>query len=351
MNSSSYNQTIKSLDYWFEAYGIPSALNKFYVYMLLPMNVITLGIDLFSFFVLFKRPFLTSIFYNYIKVYFLNSIIICLFLITAFVSVTHGVFNFTNSYATLFYGCYIYGPLLSTFYLNGSLIEISMVVERCLYFLPPKYKKIKVIGFNNYCLLLLLASAIINWPLYFILVPAYIDVPLKDFDQITAFRIYYWGVNTSFSNTLYGNIIMYIFYFIRDILPLVTKIMLNILLVNLIKEYLNKLKIEKIEFSNRISTSMLQSNFSPPRTENSAFLSKADRNQTISAIVMCIFSLFEHMFYILSYILYFLGISYVSNIIYYVVLVSLTLKHGCNFFIFYNFNYLFRVEVKKSLKI
>ena len=351
MNSSSFTQTIKSLDYWFEAYGIPTALNKLYVYMLIPINIITLGIDLFSFVVLFKRPFLASIFYKYIKVYFLNSIIICLFLITAFVCITHGVFDFTNSYATLFYGCFFFAPLLSTFYLNGSLIEISMVIERCLYFLPPKYKKIKVVSFNNYCLLLLIASGIINWPLYFILIPAYIDVAQKDLDQITAFRIYYWAVNTSFSNTLHGNIILYILYFIRDILPLVTKIILNIFLVNLVKKYLKKLKIEKIEFSNRISTSMLQSDFPPSMSKNSAFLSKADRNQTISAICMCIFSLFEHMFYILSYILYFLGNSYVSNIIYYVVLVSLTLKHGCNFFIFYNFNYLFRVEVKKSLKI
>ena len=347
MNSN--NETFSSIDFMYESYGEPAIINKLYVYMLLPLNITTLGIDLFSFFVLLRKPFLTSIFYNYIKVYFLNSIIICLFLITAFVSVTHGVFNFTNSYATLFYGCYIYGPLLSTFYLNGSLIEISMVVERCLYFLPPKYKKIKIISFNRFCLILLAFCAIVNLPMYFILLPSYEDVYL---DEFISFRIYYWDSNTNFTKTALGKSLLLILYLIRDILPLLAKIMLNIMLVNLVRKYFKRLKMEKIAFAERISTSVLhlKKDANSRLNENSTYISKTDKNQTLIAIFMCIFSLFEHIFYALSYALYFMGNSYEYKIVYYLVLVSLTLKHASNFFIFYNFNYLFRVEVKKSLR-
>ena len=75
------------------------------------------------------------------------------------------------------------------------------------------------------------------------------------------------------------------------------------------------------------------------------------KNQTYISLIMCIFSILEHLFYIFSYILYFLNEYSDSNIFFYVATLFITNKHLFNILILYKFNSLFKSELQKFLNL
>ena len=347
--NSSLNETFQNLEYWFLVVGNSWLFDQLYVYTLLPFYLIALGFALLSYLILAKKEFDNNSFFKYMRAYVLNSIFLFAILATTFIPLTKFVFKFTNSYESIFYGCYFYIPLLSVFYLNSSFIEICIVVERLLYFLPAKYQRIKIIGFNKFSILLFLVCFLISLPNFFLAYPGYMDVKL---DKDTTFRIYFWG-NTEFSQSFIGFIINGLMYFVRDILTLIVKIILNIKLIIMVRNYLSKIKMEKLAFAEKISSGLVLHNKisnKPAIVNDCEYISKTERNQTYIALSMCIFSLFNHLFYTLTYMLYFANIKQPSSISFYMALITLGLKHVSNFFILYKYKYSFRVVLKNSLK-
>ena len=347
--NSSQNITYHDLEYWFCAYGQPWIMDYLYVYTLLPFFLISFGFSLLSYYVLWKKEFNNNSFFKYTRAFVLNSIFLFAILTTSFIAISRRVFNFTNTYEAIDYATYFYIPVLSMFYLNSSLIEICLVIERLLYFLPVKYKRVKTIGFEKLSLILIILSVIISLPNYFLFYPTYMDVKL---DVNTTFRLYYGG-NTEFTSSFTGLVMLALMYFIRDILTLVVKIILNIKLIIMVRNYLNKIKREKLEFALKISSgSELHGKIvdGVKNVNESGYISKTERNQTYIALSMCIFSLFNHLFFTLSYILSFLKSQELAGITIYLTLVSLGLKHVSNFFILYKYKYLFRNKLKRSLR-
>ena len=343
MNSSNNNETFFGLDYWLSRLNGPYVMEAFFIYTLLPLSILSLGLNLISFKILScKKEFGSSPFYGYLRAYALNSSALSLVLTTAPVFIANRTFNFVNGYENIFYGCFFYNPLISTLYLNSTLLEIFIVIERGLYFLPSRFKRFKKVGVRKICILLLALSLLISLPMFFMSYPEYMTIKL---DKDTEKRIYYWGV-APFSLSVFGKIITIMMYFIRDILTLVIKIVFNVVLVYLVRKYTNKLKMEKIEFALKISSPELHQNNKNGAQED--YISKTDRKQTLLAIIMCVFSLFEQVLYIVPFFLYFFK-SDLTRLFYYLDMLSLALKHFCNFFIFYKFNYFFRTEFKKSL--
>ena len=166
MNSTNF--TFKSLDSWLKAYGYPFYLEILYIFILTPLSVLTFTSNLVTYLVLRKKQFMNSEFFRYLRLYVLNGCIISLIIITAFTSVTHQLFKFTNTYETIFYGCYIYFPLLSIFYFFSGLLEICVVFERLLFFLPRRFKRIKILSFETFFILLFIISISFNIPAYFL---------------------------------------------------------------------------------------------------------------------------------------------------------------------------------------
>ena len=343
MNST--NNTIKSLDSWLKAYGYPFYLEILYIFILTPLSVLTFASNLVTYMVLRKKQFMTSEFFRYLRLYVLNGCIISLIIITAFTSVTHQLFKFTNTYETIFYGCYIYFPLLSIFYFFSSLLEICVVFERLLFFLPRRFKRIKILSFKTFHILMFIISIAINIPAYFLFETAYVDI---EYAKDSWFRLYFYGT-TQFSNTAIGRAIRYVGYSIRDLLPLVVKVILNIMTVNQVKKHLNKIRNEKIEFALKISTNKLH-NKQDTVLIKCNYISRTDKNQTYIAVIMCVFSLLEHFFYISSFSIYFFKLYESSNSLYYLALMSIILKHFSNFFILFKFNFLFRSQIKRNVK-
>ena len=341
--NSSLNETTSEADVLLNLINKLSALQYAYVYLLMPSSLIAIGVNILIFMVLRSKEFRSKTFFFFFKLNVINSILLSLVIMTSFVGLTKKVFEFTNSYAAGVYSAYFYGPLLSTLYLNNSLLEIGIVIERSLYFMPSKYNRLKLTDFKILGSMAFFLSFAISLPLFFIAQPGYQDFQI---DANQTFRLYSWRMS-DFSTSLAGKSITYTMYFLRDALPLISNLALNFISVLLIRKYKKRLQNEKLAFAIKISN---PSKIQTPNAElrnSECYISRTDRNQTYIAIIVSVLSSFKHAFYILSYILFSLNEVDSFRIIYFLALISIILKHISNFFILYKFSFLFRTKFKK----
>lgn len=336
MNSSINETSIEA-----SLIGKLPAIQYMYVCLLIPLSLIAVGFNITILMVLKSKEFKAKTFFDYFQLNVINSIILSLVITTSFVGLTKNIFEFTNSYAASFYFCYIYTPLLSTFYMTNSLLEICIVYERCVYFMPSKYNKLKLIHFKKLGILVFLISFLVSFPVFFLVNPGYTDFQT---DVNETFCFYFWRIS-NLSMSSFGKIVTYLMYFFRDILPLIFKLGLNLGSVLLIRGYKKRLEKEKLAFAFKISNP--SANHIKEFTNEQCYISRTDRNQTCIAIIVSAFSLFKHAFYIFSYVLLSMEWLEMFNIFFFLALICLTLKHISNFFILYKFSYLFRTKLKK----
>ena len=344
MNSTA--QTSFTLDYWLGLVGSSKILDSLYLYVLTPISALAIILNSIALHIQHKKPFRNSTFNEYLKIYTFNSLLLSLLQTTAFTNKTYRLFSFTNTYEAMFYGCYFYTPLVSILYINISLLEICIIVRRILYFnkypfIFRKYFKTKIV-----CSILLLISILVNFLIYFMFKPYYVQVIIEDNSL--------FGINfiiqTEFFLTLSGTMLIHVMFEIRDILILLVKLVLNIILVVLIRRYIIKIKTEKKEFSMRISTNMLHTEV-PISDKAPNYLNSTERNQTYLAIIMCVFSAIKHLFYIASYIIKFINNDNFAFYIYYLFLLSISIESLTNFLLLYKYNNLFKCEFRKSFSL
>jgi hypothetical protein len=176
---------------------------------------------------------------------------------------------------------------------------------------------------------------------FFVNYPGIDDVLL---DNGLTHRFYNWGV-TEFALSPAGVGITYALYAIRDLISLVAKILLNILTVNLVRKYFNKISATSdVQSGNKIN--YLRSKDQVVNINQKTYITEVDRNLTYTGIIMCVLSSFENMFVIVSYVLINYQISY---ILFYVSYFMLAVKHFTNLFVLYSFNSFFREEFRKKL--
>ena len=346
MNSSSTRtqQTFyPRLEFWLNLIGAKIAYEYLNFYFILIVSLVGFFLNSTSLLILTRKSLFTSTdFYKFMRVYTLNSMILSLFLASTFVTTSYRFLSISSSYARSLFYVYVYVPFLCYFYLNSSLLEICMVFERISYFLPTRNRIIKKIGFKKLCLVVFSLSALVNSINYTLYTPSFLDAAV---DENTVYRLFFLTYS-AFSLTLGGKVLAYVMYFFRDILTMVIKLVLNGMSVVLLRSYLTKLKKEKRTFAERISSgSQLQS--ANVQAADSTYISRTDRNQTLVALIMCTFSLLEHVFYVPSYVFFIINISDLALVLYCLGLTSLCLKQVAGFVILYKFNSLFRKELRE----
>ena len=288
MNSSK-NETYFSLEFWFEVCGFPKSAETLSIYAVTPLSLISLVLNLLSYKVLSKKCFLGSLFFRYMKCYILNGAVLSLVCSTIFISTTPRLFGFTNTYGALAYTLYFFTPVQPLLFLYSCFLELCIIIERLLYFLPKRFRKIQNIDFKKLNLAMLLFCIILHVPTFFFFLPSYLDVQL---DTNTTHRIWYGEINTfSYSST--GKVLTYLQYLIRDVLPLTIKIILNSLLIYLVKAYVKKLKSEKLANAQKVFN--VRNDFVNLNVQNENYISKTDRNQTYISIIVCLI-LLERIF-------------------------------------------------------
>ena len=319
MNST--NETFYPLDYWLSLYGFPNIVDAIVAYAITPVWLFSLIFSLFSLFVLLKTPFLASHFFSFMRLYVTNCLVLSALSLTTILVFTRRCFGITNTYEAVFFGVYVYSTAQNSLYLFSSCIEICLVIEKVLYMLPRSFRRIKLISFNNFFLILFIICIAVNIPGIFLYEPAFADIQL---DQNAPFRLWY-VVPTSFSFSLAGEVLNYFGYIFRDILPMALKIVVNFLSIVLVGKYVRNKRRIRAANSNMV-------NF--------------DRKQTYVALIMSTFSVLEHILYISSYVLFFFYYYELSNLVYTFALLFIAIKHLLIFFILLAFNNLFRNEVK-----
>ena len=302
------------------------------LYGLTPICVLGSIMNLATYLILKRDPFHTSTIFKYLRLNVLNSLVLCVLLMTRFL-ITIYKFDFTNNYLISFYANFIYAPFLSILYLNGNLLDILIVIERIIKVQPVDSIK-KIIKQKYFWIFLFVLSLVINLPSFFLTKPSYVDIMLNNRTLVRN----YFTRETEFSSTTFGKILTYLMFFIRDFITLVIKIGLNVISIILIKKYLNKLSIgstAKLD-NNQIST-------------KKAYVTTVDKNLTYIAVVMSVMSSLENIFFIVSYIFLVFAVNQTGWTLYFFSNFMVAIKHISNMFILFLFNNLFREEFKKIL--
>ena len=136
----------------------------------------------------------------------------------------------------------------------------------------------------------------------------------------------------------------YTIYFIRDILTLIIKIILNIYAVILIRKYFYKSNLKPL---NSVSGQMENSS----GLNMKSYYIKVDRNLTFISITICVLSSFENIIYIVSYVMGAMSSKYQQAFlnVYFFTNVIIAIKHSSNLIILYLFNSVFKEEFKNFL--
>ena len=321
MNSSNGSEIYFAKEHWFSLFGSSILLDLFQLLAVLPISLMGALFNFLSYYTLSKKVFQNSVLYSYLRVYTLNSMIVNVEMALLFWPSTLRTFDFSNTYAAVFYKSFIYLPLINATILFGSLMDILISLERLFKFYPhldTKFTKIpkwKMISIMIVVTILLCVQYLFKYS------PSYIEVPLN---KSTMFRIYF-SVTTPFANSLWGKLMNYLVYFIRDIFCLFAETVLNICVAVLLKQQIkNKLKITNNYHSNR------------------ANMSKSEQKASHMVIIMCSLSSLEHIFFFTMAINFDLNTNSDTFLFGLAGDICITLKHGSNLILLYYFNKLFR---------
>ena len=340
MNVSNQNQTeaiFYTLDEWFAVFASTFDMDVVYVLVLIPLSALSFILNSFTFRVLLSEQFNLSFIYSYFRLYVFNSLIISLLLTTTFVSNSYRYFEFTNTYASITYGIYVFTPILTVLYFYSSLLEIIIIIERTEKFLPPRFRYLKRLDFNTTCFGLFAFSLALNSPTFINWYTASESVQLADG---TIKEIFYWGA-TEFSLSAYGKVLTFEVYFVSDFIFLFIKINLNILSVYKIREYLAKIH----------SCSPIEMNASSSSVSKKLYITQTDRSLTKMVILVTVLSILENIFFAIANGYYLFEIGVASGYLVLFSYVAMGLKHGSNFFVFYFFNNFFKSEFDKRMNL
>jgi hypothetical protein len=162
------NESYFSLDYWFDKFGYPKYVDLISTYIVLPTGLISFALNLLTFMVLRKECFSKSLFFRYMRIYIINGAILSIICSTVFILLAQRTFGFANTYDGMAYN-YIFKPLQPIFFLFSCFLEICIFIERSVYFLPKRFRKMQNLDFNKFILFLFLFSVILHIPTFFFL--------------------------------------------------------------------------------------------------------------------------------------------------------------------------------------
>ena len=321
-----------SISNWLELFGSTYSHDFLYTYVLTATSILGVLLNILSFCILLKKNFYKKPIFHYLRVYVINSSIICLFLSSTFLGITYRLYEFTSAYQVYIYGLYVYIPFYNTFYLFNSFMDVFISLERLSIFLP-KLKKLNSLAWKPTCLIMFFASVFINIPIFFIFDKASFSLKLNGIEvhKIWSFTL------SNFALSMIGKVIQFLIYSIRDILTMGLEILINILTIVLMKKHF-KIKKNVITNNDESSSTIIKN------------VSKAEKNLVQMVFIICLLSILQHIFFITSTTYFSLYQNTVTMYLSYVSFQITSIKHLSNFFIFISFNSLFRNTFKNLLR-
>jgi len=341
-------------------------LDSLYLYAITLLGLFGFILNIISLGILFKIKEKQAT-YKYFKVYTLNGIIICSFLMINFYTRTPRYFDFALSYGAGIYRCKIlYGTYTLAFW--GNLISISILLERISNF---KLKLEKYFKNRAYTIILiaLIASVLIHIPTYFLYEIRNETEFKKAFENITLAKSFPYCARANFSETVYGKVVLFLITFIRDFVLLGVEIFLTIVSLIYLKKFFKKKQVilslsqslqgtmshipSEGSSSNQKYSRNSKTNEHPSKKSNSkkidSIISSKRSNRKLTIMSMCFASLsiisnIASLVNSLVFIAISNGILFHQTTLFNVF--SVIMKYFMNFFLFFWFNTNFRKFTK-----
>jgi hypothetical protein len=183
----------------------------------------------------------------------------------------------------------------------------------------------------------------IELPYYFVFVPASQTVHLTR----TKFFTIWYSYTSAFAHSLPGQIITNAVNVLRDLVVLIIEIVLNAISLVLLKKYLNR----KMRLQGMTSRSLGADGTTASTAasqQRGDHISKADQRATLMAILMCLFSVIDHVLMITQILYPYFNFDLTVFVLYFLGGVFQPVKCCLDFGVFFFFNKNFRKVCKKS---
>jgi hypothetical protein len=219
--------------------GSSIILDTLYLYFITTLSFLSFILNGLSFAILLKLNEKQAI-YKYYKVYTFFGAIISLILVLSFYSRCPRYFNFTFSFTASLFRCQLsgLGYGLGTFI---TLINISIMAERVSYFKPKfaSYFKNRAYRVSFICFI---SGFLVNLPTIFMAEARSTSYYLMAFSSIEKANEFVYCPKSSLSNTVHGRIIILVSAIIKNIVFLITEIILTMISLYYLKKFFKKKK-------------------------------------------------------------------------------------------------------------
>ena len=314
-----------------------------YIYLLTPLCVSGILLNILSVIILFKIKIEQTKLYKYLIMYSLNSILFCFVCLFIFIPNSPRFFqHFTSLFARV-YKCVILTCITSVLLSIGNFLDIIIGIDRLAIF-DKKFNFVtKYSLFRIFCIIFVL-SILVNFPVYFSYYVKSDEQFLSD-AKLKKLSFRYCG-RTEFFKSSYGSIFTMLHLLLRDWLTLICEIITSYLSISNYRKFLamtRRINPNRTEM-NIISVGVIGSGLNIDYDKNKKWKRKNEKGRQLllMTIILSGMSIVSHV--IISVVTVFsLNATYSLllhslNICYFV----LVLKHNLNFFIFFCFNTNFR---------
>lgn len=332
--------------------------------------------NIMSIWILSGPQFAQKPLYAYLKVSCINSTFMNIIHSLNFLWHARHTLPIANTKLALYLLSYFKHPVMFITYSYGCIIDIVLALER-LSELTNSRDRFRQFRPYRVCLVLFLADLFINLPLFFAFEPQTEYLTVDPSLNLTV-EFFHLG-RTEFSKSRVGFVLNLVLYFTRDILTLIVLVIMNIAAYvlfrrnykNYVERSLSSLAItERNQFlemrfmsdeKNSPPSEYSMRRYNEEKSSKVLFLilsrsnkskvyfrvAQANRMMSKMVFLICSFSTFEHIFFILAVQLY---ETYLKPIKLFIIIMTnliMLLKHSINFFIFYSYNSLFRTRFLK----
>jgi hypothetical protein len=230
MHSSLNNQTVESLEYWYEYYG-SSWWQEIASLIVLLIGIIGFAFNVLAYRVLTNKEFNLPL-YSYLRVYTACSICICLLFTTQFVHNSRQIVGVSCSIWPFWYLTKFLIPTINVFYTFSGSLDVVISLDRAILFFN-FLKSFKNANPIKLSMLMFIASFILQIHMWFRFEPRSIVV-------VNVNKTFYYSSLSQFGTTTTSNTAMFINHLIADILPVILEITLNMIAIIQLKRHLKR---------------------------------------------------------------------------------------------------------------
>lgn len=350
MNSSrgdEINSEFVSEEAVFMQLGSTPIMDLMNAVVLTGVSLIGASLSLLSFLIFINRQAFdkSARLFIYLRVYTFTNILLCLLNISAGLTATNRMLNFTTTYLAQVYFNYFISSISNLVYFYNSIISIIILLDRIAYFNPTTKKTLEITSPMRICLFSFIIIALIDVPYYL----SY-SVEFSVFRLNSTTNLSLWHSSKSeFLISHTGRSLSFIVTVFRDLLVLLVEIVLNIASLFLLKNHFRKKLLKQkaivstgsVEKSSRVD--QIEAKKRPSQSPLETRVTQADLKATLMVIVICFSSITSHVCTVIPVVVsFYVDYSFTSYILYYLQNISLSFKCSIDFGVFLIFNQNFK---------